>query len=1639
MRGGPCHAIATLGLLPLLAGAWPTAAARRLVPEPRSRGMRYAARILLAIALAFAPAAVFSAQTRDSFDHLTTGFELIGQHRDLPCESCHANAVFKGTPRDCASCHGVGTAIRATAKTATHILSTQHCEGCHTPVAWRPAVNFDHAEAQGSCSTCHNNVQAQGKSPRHIDTNLECDVCHSSLSWAGAVFSHSGITSGCAACHNGVKATGVPTTHIPTNGAPCEDCHSSTNFTTFAGTPMNHATVAGISCAACHEAGKSFFGVTPRTRPGTPHPTSGDCSECHGSTTSFTSDSLRPANHIPTTAPCAQCHINPSDFTAYSLAGTHQGISGCLSCHGPTVAGSFANITITSTPGNHIPIGSLDCNGSGCHGPTQLNPGGFNIGTPSVNAPTLSTAGHATVATAVPSCNACHQTASYLGMIPSASAAGDSRPSASLDAAHPASGECGSCHTTTPTFASDVTSGGKPANHIPTSAPCAQCHTTAGNNALYSLTGTHQGVTNCLSCHGPTVAATFANVTITSTPGSHIPIGSLDCNGSGCHSTTNVNPGGFVLGTANINSPTLTTAGHSTIAAAVGACQTCHETAPYLGMLASSATAAGDSRPTALDKTHPTSGDCSSCHTTTPTFANDVTAAKPSNHIPTNAPCAQCHTTAGNYALYSVAGTHKGVTNCLSCHGPTVATTFTNVTITTSPGNHIPIGSLDCKGSGCHSTSNVNPGGFNIGTANINNPTLTTAGHSTIAAAVGACQTCHETAPYLGMLASSATSAADSRPTAFDKSHPTSGDCTSCHTTTPTFASDVTAAKPANHIPTNAPCAQCHTTAGNYAVYSVTGTHKGVTNCLSCHGPTVATTFANVTITTSPGNHIPIGSLDCNGSGCHSTSNVNPGGFNIGTANINNPTLTTAGHSTIAAAVGACQTCHETAPYLGMLASSATSAADSRPTAFDKGHPTSGDCNSCHTTTPTFTTDVTGGSKPANHIPTNAPCAQCHTTAGNYAVYSVTGTHKGVTNCQSCHGSTVAATFANVTITATPGNHIPIGSLDCNGSGCHSTSNVNPGGFNIGTANINNPTLTTAGHSTVAAAVGACQTCHETAPYLGMLASSATSPADSRPTAFDKSHPTSGDCRGCHTTTPTFASDVTSVAKPANHIPTNAPCGQCHTTAGNYAAYVMGATGHTGITSGCAQCHADGLSFANMAPPTLVEPPTGPTGHVPVGAVACEQCHSVTNFATFSGTVMKHAAVLASACDSCHEYGMTWKTNTGVRLWVRPSPSHHAGVDCRGAGCHTSRDKRAIRLTPASTQGNASTTSGTTAANSASAPATSSPAVIPRTGITAGASAFARAAQAAAPATVFVPGASAFGLSQGINHQMVGGRSCFSCHNQLNASGKPADHPATTNNCQSCHTTLAWLPVSAVDHTQMKGTCASCHNGRTARGKPSAHISSNATCETCHTTNAWTPARFEHSAILAGGCTSCHNSVKAVGLPRMHIPTSQQCDSCHGTLSWLPARLNHTAFVAGCPTCHNQVNAVGKPANHLGTLRDCATCHSYPDWSVVHFKHVSAAYPGDHRAVLSCTSCHKTDTESIPYAAPANAGTCGGCHASAFRPDAHPATAKGDRYTATELRNCSGACHVYIDSTRSKIIKSVPGPHHRVTDATFRR
>ncbi len=386
------------------------------------------------------------------------------------------------------------------------------------------------------------------------------------------------------------------------------------------------------------------------------------------------------------------------------------------------------------------------------------------------------------------------------------------------------------------------------------------------------------------------------------------------------------------------------------------------------------------------------------------------------------------------------------------------------------------------------------------------------------------------------MLPSSATAAADSRPTAFDSKHPASGDCGNCHVTTPDLRDQ--------SVTDRHQARQSHP---DHRGLRAVPHHGGQLRALFRHRrasgrhdlPELSRPDRRTVPQRHDGQHAGQSHadrrLDCSGSGCHTTKNVNPGGFKIGTASISAPTLNVAGHTTVATAVSGCQTCHESAPYVGMLASTATAAGDSRPTALDKAHPTSGDCNGCHTSTPTFAANVTQSAKArephTHHRSVHAVPYHGRELRGLFGHRHAPGRddlpqlsrrYAGV--CQ--HHDRRQASQSH-----------PDRCLDCNGSGCHTTTNVNPGGFKLGAASINTPTLSIAGHDTIASVVPACQTCHETAPYVGMLASTATAAGDSRPTAFDKAHPTSGDCNGCHTTHPDFAANVTQSGKPANHIP----------------------------------------------------------------------------------------------------------------------------------------------------------------------------------------------------------------------------------------------------------------------------------------------------------------------------------------------------------------------------------------------------------------------------------------------------------------------------------------------------------------------
>jgi len=312
-----------------------------------------------------------------NFDHLTTGFELTGTHRQEPCESCHVNAVFKGTPRDCNGCHTQGTRVASTSKPATHIPSTDNCGACHSTAAFVPASSFTHTEVRGSCATCHNNVRAAGKSANHVATNLDCSTCHNSFAWKPARFDHASNTSGCATCHNGVAATGKNTTHI-TSMNLCESCH-----TTMAWAPVTHIDHTQVSgaCFTCHNGtvatGKTATHIASDTSCDACHTTSawkpairadhahvtGSCSTCHNGVNA----TGKPTSHLPTTQECGSCHTTlawkPAAFGHVNVTGN------CNSCHNGTTATGMSVGHMT------FPVNKFDCNH--CHTTIAWTPDNF--------------------------------------------------------------------------------------------------------------------------------------------------------------------------------------------------------------------------------------------------------------------------------------------------------------------------------------------------------------------------------------------------------------------------------------------------------------------------------------------------------------------------------------------------------------------------------------------------------------------------------------------------------------------------------------------------------------------------------------------------------------------------------------------------------------------------------------------------------------------------------------------------------------------------------------------------------------------------------------------------------------------------------------------------------------------------------------------------------------------------------------------------------------------------------------------------------------------------------------------------------------------------------------------------------------
>jgi hypothetical protein len=108
------------------------------------------------------------------FNHAVV-FPLVGQHASRACSACHANNVYRGTPRECVACHRTAyERTTAPAHTAAGFGTT--CETCHQAgdSTWRLG-RFNHrfpitGRHNAPCSTCHQSGAAY--------QNFTCLTCH---------------------------------------------------------------------------------------------------------------------------------------------------------------------------------------------------------------------------------------------------------------------------------------------------------------------------------------------------------------------------------------------------------------------------------------------------------------------------------------------------------------------------------------------------------------------------------------------------------------------------------------------------------------------------------------------------------------------------------------------------------------------------------------------------------------------------------------------------------------------------------------------------------------------------------------------------------------------------------------------------------------------------------------------------------------------------------------------------------------------------------------------------------------------------------------------------------------------------------------------------------------------------------------------------------------------------------------------------------------------------------------------------------------------------------------------------------------------------------------------------------------------
>jgi Cytochrome c3/Cytochrome c7 and related cytochrome c len=267
------------------------------------------------------------------------------------------------------------------------------------------------------------------------------------------------------------------------------------------------------------------------------------------------------------------------------------------------------------------------------------------------------------------------------------------------------------------------------------------------------------------------------------------------------------------------------------------------------------------------------------------------------------------------------------------------------------------------------------------------------------------------------------------------------------------------------------------------------------------------------------------------------------------------------------------------------------------------------------------------------------------------------------------------------------------------------------------------------------------------------------------------------------------------------------------------------------------------------------------------------------------------------------------------------------------------------------------------------------------------------------------------------NNYNLTSTACATCHLQDFQSTTNPNHVAGgfSQNCQQCHTTIAWQPAtfnhSSVgfpltnSHADPPRVCADCHvnnnysltttacvschlNDYNTATTPINHVQASfpTTCESCHDTVLWTDGKFDHSTT-------------GFALTNSHTVPPRACADCHVNNNY-----SLTSANTACVSCHlNDYNNATTPINHIqvGFPTTCQLCHDTTVWTNGTFNHSTTSFPltGAHTTV-PCANCHVNNNyTTLPT-------DCYGCHKADYQATTNPIHSAAPTVFTTTCTTC---------------------------------